>query len=232
DFSNLDSFVEKLRLGYDLVMGNRFSGGITPDAMPFLHRYLGNPVLSFISRLFFDIPVGDFHCGLRGFRTDAVRRLQLHTTGMEFASEMVVRSALAGFKIAEVPTTLKADGRSGPPHLNTWQDGWRHLKFLLIHSPTWLFMLPGLFMAGCGIFLSLYLFFGPIAVMRNVTLDVNTFTTACFLVLLGFQFVLFGWLARYYAAMHGLLPISAASELLAKVSIEKLLLASAAATLF
>lgn len=232
DFSNLDEFVEKLRSGYDLVIGNRFSVGITPKAMPFLHRYLGNPVLSFIGRLFFDTSVGDFHCGLRGFRTDAVRRLQLHTTGMEFASEMVVRSALAGFKIAQVPTTLKPDGRSGSPHLNTWRDGWRHLKFLLIHSPTWLFMLPGLLMAGCGICLSLLLFFGPVAVTRNVTLDVNTFATACFLVLLGFQFVLFGGLAQYYAATHGLLPTSAASELLDKVSIEKLLLASAAAAIF
>jgi hypothetical protein len=232
DFSDLHDFVEKLRSGYDLVIGNRFSGGIMPEAMPFLHRYLGNPVLSFIGRLFFDTSVRDFHCGLRGFRTDAVRRLQLHTTGMEFASEMVVRSALAGLKIAEVPTTLKPDGRRRPPHLNTWRDGWRHLKFLLVHSPTWLFMLPGLFMAGCGICLSSWLFFGPVALMRNVTLDVNTFATACFLVLLGFQFVLFGGLAKYYAATHGLLPTSASSELLDTVSIEKLLLASTAAAIF
>ena len=212
DFSDLDNFVEKLRSGYDLVMGNRFSGGIMPEAMPFLHRYLGNPVLSFVGRLFFGTSVGDFHCGLRGFRTDAIRNLQLETTGMEFASEMVVRSALAGLKIAEVPTTLKPDGRSRPPHLNTWRDGWRHLKFLLIHSPRWLFMLPGLFMVGCGILLSCFLFFGPVALTRNVTLDVNTFTTACFLVLLGFQFVVFGALARYYAATHGLLPGSVAPQ--------------------
>ena len=232
DFSDLDDFVEKLRSGHDLVIGNRFSGGIMPEAMPFLHRYLGNPVLSFVGRLFFGTSVGDFHCGLRGFRTDAIRNLQLETTGMEFASEMVVRSALAGLKIAEVPTTLKPDGRCRPPHLNTWRDGWRHLKFLLIHSPRWLFMLPGLFMVGCGILLSCFLFFGPVALTRNVTLDVNTFTTACFLVLLGFQFVVFGALARYYAATHGLLPGSVTSELLGTVSIEKLLFASAAAAIF
>jgi hypothetical protein len=231
DFSDLDDFVQKLRSGYDFVIGNRYLGGIMPQAMPFLHRYLGNPVLSFIGRLFFDISVGDFHCGLRGFRTDAVQRLKLHTTGMEFASEMVVRSALAGFTIAEVPTTLKPDGRSRPPHLNTWRDGWRHLKFLLVHCPTWLFTLPGLFMVGSGICLSSLLFFGPVALTRNVTLDVNTFATACFLVLLGFQFVLFGGLAKYYAATHGLLPTSAASELLDKISIERLLLASAAAAM-
>ena len=232
DFSDLDKFVEKLRSGYNLVMGNRFSGTLMPGAMPFLHRYLGNPVLSFLGRLFFRTSVGDFHCGLRGFRTDAIRRLQLQATGMEFASEMVVRSALTGFKIAEVPVTLKPDGRSRPPHLKTWRDGWRHLKFLLIHSPRWLFMLPGISLMGSGILLSSLLFFGPVALTRNVTLDINTFATVCFLILLGFQFVVFGGLTRYYAASHGLLPSSPASELLETISIEKLLLVSGAAAMF
>ncbi|HTL31579.1 MAG TPA: glycosyltransferase family 2 protein, partial [Kofleriaceae bacterium] len=130
DFSNLDLYVEKLRDGYDLVMGNRFKGGIKPGAMPFLHKYLGNPVLSFIGRLFFKSDIGDFHCGLRGFRQDIVSVLGLQTTGMEFASEMVVKATLFKLDIAEVPTTLAPDGRSRPPHLRTWRDGWRHLRFL------------------------------------------------------------------------------------------------------
>ena len=143
DFSQLDGFLARLRDGADLVIGNRFAGGIAPGAMPPLHRYLGNPVLSLIGRLFFGVGVGDFHCGLRGFRTDRVRALDLRTTGMEFASEMVVRSAVAGLRIDEVPCRLAPDGRSRKPHLKTWRDGWRHLKFLLIFSPRWLFLLPG-----------------------------------------------------------------------------------------
>ena len=143
DFSSLMPFVEKLREGYDLVMGNRFLGGIEPGAMPPLHRYLGNPVLTGIGRLFFRSPAGDFHCGLRGFRRDAILGLGLQTTGMEFASEMVVKSTLMGLRIAEVPTTLSPDGRSRPPHLRSWRDGWRHLRFLLLYSPRWLFLYPG-----------------------------------------------------------------------------------------
>jgi len=150
DFSDLDVYVRKLREGNDLVMGNRFKGGIKPGAMPFLHRYLGNPVLSFIGRLFFKSDIGDFHCGLRGFRQDIVSVLGLQTTGMEFASEMVVKATLFKLKIAEVPTTLSPDGRSRPPHLRTWRDGWRHLRFLLVHSPTHLFILPGAIMAALG----------------------------------------------------------------------------------
>jgi glycosyltransferase involved in cell wall biosynthesis len=136
DFSRLDEYLNQLRDGAELVMGNRFQGGIDPGAMPFIHRYLGNPALSFLGRLFFKIPVGDFHCGLRAFRTESIRSLRLQTTGMEFASEMIVRSALRGMKIVEVPTHLKPDDRSRAPHLRTWRDGWRHLKFLLImYSP-------------------------------------------------------------------------------------------------
>src|SRR5579864_45684 len=140
DFANLDAFVAKLRDGCDLVMGNRFAGGIAPGAMPLLHRYLGNPLLSLIGRLICGAPIGDFHCGLRGLRRDAILGLNLRTTGMEFASEMVVGAALAGLVISQVPTTLAADGRSRPPHLRTWQDGWRHLRFLLMVSPRWLFL--------------------------------------------------------------------------------------------
>lgn len=143
DFSSLRGFVDRLRGGAQLVMGNRFQGGIAPGAMPLLHRYLGNPVLSFIGRLFFRVPVGDFHCGLRGFSRDAVLGLGLVSPGMEFASEMVAKAALAGLVIEEVPTTLRPDGRDRPPHLRTWRDGWRHLRFLLLFCPRWLFLYPG-----------------------------------------------------------------------------------------
>lgn len=151
DFAHLDAFVERLRSGDRLVMGNRFRGGIQEGAMPFLHRYLGNPVLSFIGRLFFRTKIGDFHCGIRGFDRAAVASLGLVSTGMEFASEMVAKAALAGFSIAEVPTTLRPDGRDRPPHLRTWRDGWRHLKFLLLFCPRWLFLYPGIALVLAGL---------------------------------------------------------------------------------
>jgi glycosyltransferase involved in cell wall biosynthesis len=165
DFSRLDDFVASLRSGAELVIGNRFRGGIEAGAMPPLHRYLGNPVLSYLGRLFFRIPLGDFHCGLRGCSRDAVLRLGLVTPGMEFASEMIAKAALAGLRIAEVPTTLRPDGRDRPPHLRTWRDGWRHLRFLVLFCPRWLFLYPGVgfFFVGvlgfimefvCGVFLS------------------------------------------------------------------------------
>src|SRR5262245_40844743 len=144
DFAEMPRFLEKLRQGHDLVMGNRFRGGIKPGAMPPLHRYLGNPVLTFIGRCLFGSPCGDFHCGIRAFRKDSVERLDLRTTGMEFASEMVVKATLFGLNIAEVPATLSPDGRSRPPHLRSWRDGWRHLRFMLLFSPDWLFLYPGL----------------------------------------------------------------------------------------
>ena len=150
DFESLDPFLAQLRAGDQLVMGNRFKGGIAPGAMPMLHRYLGNPVLSMIGKLFFKVPISDFHCGLRGFRTEAIRELDLRTTGMEFASEMVVRSGLAGLRITEVATTLRPDGRGRPPHLRTWRDGWRHLKFLLMYSPQWLYLVPGAILGAIG----------------------------------------------------------------------------------
>ena len=144
DFSNLSPFVEKLKEGNDLVIGNRFKGGIKKGAMPFLHKYLGNPVLSFLGRLFFKSSIGDFHCGLRGFSKEAYGKMQLTTSGMEFASEMIVKSHLLNLKIAEVPIILYPDGRSRKPHLKTWSDGWRHLRFMLLYSPKWLFLLPGM----------------------------------------------------------------------------------------
>ena len=223
DFSALQAFVGRLRDGAELVMGNRFKGGIEPGAMPPLHRYLGNPVLSFIGRLFFRIGAGDFHCGLRGFDTEAIRRLDLQTTGMEFASEMVVRSALAGLRIEEVPTTLKPDGRSRPPHLRTWRDGWRHLKFLLMYNPRWLFFIPGAILAGLGTLFAALLLFGPLVVVNNISLDLNTFMAACFMIVAGVQLLTFGVISRNYAEMTGILPGNARSHWLARtVSTDRL----------
>lgn len=161
DFSNLMPFLERLREGYDLVMGNRFSGGIAPGAMPFLHKWLGNPVLTGIGRLFFGSPCGDFHCGLRGFGKRAAKRMGLQAPGMEFASEMVVKASLLRMRVAEVPTTLSKAGRSRPPHLRSWRDDWRHLRFLLLFCPKWLFWIPGLFLMGLGGTLGTVLTFTP-----------------------------------------------------------------------
>jgi len=163
DFARLDGFVARLRDGADLVMGNRFKGGIAPGAMPPLHRYLGNPVLSTIGRVLYRTPVGDFHCGLRGFSRAAILRHGLTTPGMEFASEMVLKASLAGLKIVEVPTTLSPDGRSRPPHLRSWRDGWRHLKLLLTFAPFSLFLYPGFALLGLGMALFVPLLFAPLS---------------------------------------------------------------------
>lgn len=207
DFLNLMPFLEKLREGNELVMGNRFKGGIAKGAMPFLHKYLGNPVLSFIGRLFFKIKINDFHCGLRGFRKDSIQKLELRTSGMEFASEMVVKSSFFNLKMAEVPTKLAKDGRSRPPHLRTWRDGWRHLKFLLMYSPKWLFFFPGLFLL-----LISSLFFGIISInpihAKELTFDVHTLTYCGAGIILGFQLMGFSFLSRFYAVNQGLIPVS------------------------
>ncbi|MCA0427284.1 MAG: glycosyltransferase family 2 protein [Bacteroidetes bacterium] len=221
DFSNLGPFLEQLRKGHDLVMGNRFLGGVAPGAMPFLHKYLGNPVLSFIGRLFFNCPVRDFHCGLRGFRQDIVSLVDLKTTGMEFASEMVVKSTLFGLKITEVPTTLSKDGRSRPPHLRTWRDGWRHLRFLLIYSPRWLFLYPGLFLMVLGLVLGLLVIQGPLGLFEQVYFDTNTLLYAGAFTVVGFQALSFGVFTRTYAVEAGFLPAKDSLErLIAKFSLE------------
>lgn len=207
DFENLTLFVEELRKGKDLVMGNRFKGGIKEGAMPFLHRYLGNPVLSFIGRLFFKCPVGDFHCGLRGFRQDIVSLLDLKTTGMEFASEMVVKATIFKLNITEVPTTLSKDGRTRPPHLRTWRDGWRHLRFLLIYSPRWLFLYPGLFLMLLGFIMSILIVQGPVDVFNRVYFDTNTLLYAGAFIIVGYQAVSFGVFTRAYAVQAGFLPV-------------------------
>jgi glycosyltransferase involved in cell wall biosynthesis len=221
DFANLGPFLNELRNGYDLVMGNRFKGGIAEGAMPFLHRYLGNPVLSFIGRLFFNCPVRDFHCGLRGFRQDLVTILDLKTTGMEFASEMVVKSTLFKVKITEVPTTLSKDGRTRPPHLRTWRDGWRHLRFLLIYSPRWLFLYPGIFLMALGLILGLFIMQGPLGLFQHVYFDTNTLLYAGAFTIIGFQAVTFGVFTRTYAVEAGFLPVKDSLErMIEKFSVE------------
>ena len=206
DFENLDGMVEHLRGGADLVMGNRFKGGIAKGAMPPLHRYLGNPVLSFIGRLFFGIPVGDFHCGLRGFSRESILGLGLKSPGMEFASEMVVKASLFDLRIEETPTTLKPDGRSRPPHLKTWRDGWRHLKFLMLHSPKWVFIYPGLALLAIGLVGSIMLAPGAVSITPTVEIDIHSLVVACFSVMIGVQLVMFGALARRYSMIEGVLP--------------------------
>jgi glycosyltransferase involved in cell wall biosynthesis len=205
DFSAIGPFIAKLREGYDLVMGNRFKGGIKPRAMPPLHRYLGNPVLSAIGRLFFASPCGDFHCGLRGFSKDAILKMELQTTGMEFASEMVVKAALFKMRISEVPVTLSPDGRNRPPHLRTWRDGWRHLRFLLLYSPRWLFLNPGLLLMIIGLLVGVWLLPGPRTVW-GVTLDVHTLLFSMAAIFLGFQSVLFAIFTKTFAISEGLHP--------------------------
>jgi glycosyltransferase involved in cell wall biosynthesis len=224
DFTNLMPFVTELRKGYDLVMGNRFKGGIEPGAMPKLHKYLGNPVLSFIGRLFFPSAIGDFHCGLRGFSKEAALALGLQATGMEFASEMVVKATLWGQKITEVPTTLKKDGRSRPPHLRSWRDGWRHLRFLLLFSPRWLFFMPGLVLLLLGLIAGAIIEAGPVSI-GSVTFDVGTLVAASAAVVIGFQGVLFWLFTRVYAGAEGFLPTEpGVQRLLGRLSLERGLL--------
>jgi glycosyltransferase involved in cell wall biosynthesis len=205
DFTALDPFVEKLRAGFELVMGNRFLGGIKPNAMPPLHRYLGNPVLTWIGRVLFRSPSGDFHCGLRGFRRDSVLSLALTSPGMEFASEMVVKSTLHKLRITEVPTTLSPDGRSRPPHLRSWRDGWRHLRFLLLFSPGWLFFYPGLLLLLTGAAAMIWLLPHQRSA-AGLTFDVNTLVFAAAAVVCGFQAVVFYMFAKTHAIRSGLLP--------------------------
>jgi glycosyltransferase involved in cell wall biosynthesis len=205
DFAALGPFVANLRAGAELVMGNRFQGGIAPGAMPPLHRYLGNPVLSGIGRLFFSSPVGDFHCGLRGFRRESILKLGLSTGGMEFASEMVVRATVEGLRIAEVPATLSPDGRSRPPHLRSFRDGWRHLRFMLLFSPRWLFLYPGAILMLAGLASMLWLLPGPRRV-GPIGLDVNTLVYSSAAIVCGFQAVVFAIFAKIFAINAGLMP--------------------------
>jgi len=205
DFSRMDQFVEKLREGFDLVMGNRFLGGIAPGAMPWKNRYIGNPLLTWIGRTLFRCPATDFHCGLRGFSKSAFERMDLRTTGMEFASEMVIKATLFQMEIAEVPTTLSKDGRSRPPHLLPWRDGWRHLRFMLLFSPRWLFVIPGLLLLTISLIVYTAILNGPIQ-LGGITLDVHTLFFAETGLVLGYLAVCLGAIIRIFGMRERLLP--------------------------
>jgi glycosyltransferase involved in cell wall biosynthesis len=205
DFSNLSPFIDGLRGGYDLVMGNRFMGGIKSGAMPWKNRYIGNPILTAIGRLFFHCPVRDFHCGLRGYSIEAFKRMDLRTTGMEFASEMVIKSNLLNMKMTEVPTTLSPDGRSRPPHLRPWRDGWRHLRFMFLYSPKWMFLYPGTALFVIGLALGLWVLPGR-RYIGSVSFDVHTLLCAAAIMLIGFQGMVFWLFSKVFAISEGLLP--------------------------
>jgi glycosyltransferase involved in cell wall biosynthesis len=205
DFRAIGPLIEKLRQGYDLVMGNRFAGGIQEGAMVWSHRWVGNPILTFISRVFFQTPVGDMHCGLRAFRKDAYERLRLRATGMEFASEMVIKASLRRMKIAEVPVTLSPDGRSRPPHLRTWRDGWRHLRFMLLFSPRWLFLYPGATLFALGLLVGGILETGP-KYIGSVRFDIDTLLFAGFACLIGYQLIVFAVFTKVFAMQQGFHP--------------------------
>lgn len=205
DFSSLDDFVTELRNGADLVIGDRFAGGIEPGAMPPLHRYLGNPVLSAIGRTLFSVGVRDFHCGQRGFCRQSIQRLGLRATGMEFASEMIVKATLMKLTIVEVPVVLYPDGRTRKPHLRTWRDGWRHLRFLLLYSPRWLFLYPGLLLVSAGGIASIALSFSNFRV-GNINFDINTLMVTVAAVMVGYQAIWFALLSKVFASREGMLP--------------------------
>jgi Glycosyl transferase family 2 len=228
DFSRLDPFLACLRDGDQLVMGNRFAGGIAPGAMPALHRYLGNPVLSSLGRTLFAAPCRDFHCGLRGMEREAILRLGLSAPGMEFASEMVVKAALHGLRIADVPTTLARDGRSRPPHLRSWRDGWRHLRFLLLFSPSALFLYPGVVVFAVGALASLRLLAGPI-VVRGVGFDIGMLLYTSAATVIGWQSMIFWCCAKLHGTREGIVrPDPGFERVLARATLERVLLASVA----
>ncbi len=226
DFSALEGFVLRLRAGDELVMGNRFKGGIRPGAMPPLHRFLGNPVLTGIGRLLFRSPAGDFHCGLRAFSRAAYDRLGLQTTGMEFASEMVIAATLKGLRVGEVPIVLHKDGRSRPPHLRSWRDGWRHLRFMLMYSPDWLLLYPGLLLLAAGLLLGARLTAGPLT-LGGVVLDIHTLLVAGCLAVFGHQLVSLALFAKLFAAREGFLPGDAWQRVAARAGLERLLVLGA-----
>ena len=205
DLLELMPFLEKLRQGYDLVMGNRFKGGIKKGAMPWHHKFIGNPILSFVGQLFFKTPAKDFHCGLRGFTKGAVERMNLQTTGMELASEIVIKSSILGMRVCEVPTTLSPDGRDRPPHLRSFRDGWRHLRFLLIYSPRWLFFYPSIFLLLLGAGASILLFFGPVNTPLRL-FDFHSFILAGTVMILGLSMLSFAAITRVFSYNFGLLP--------------------------
>lgn len=228
DFARLTPFLEQLRSNYDLVLGNRYRGGIMPGAMPPLHRYFGNPLLTAMGRLFFGSELGDIYCGLRGFNRQAILKLDLRTTGMEFALEMVVKAILHKLRITEVPTVLSPDGRSRPPHLRSWRDGWRSLRFLLLYSPRWLFLYPGLVLMLAGTIISARLLLGA-QIIEGISFDVHTLVYSALAIMLGYQSVIFAFFTKLFAITEGLLPEDPRLTRLFKyVSLESGLIAGAA----
>lgn len=221
DFLHLMPFVDKLREGYELVMGNRFAGGIEKGAMPPLHRYLGNPVLSFIGRLFYKSKIRDFHCGLRGYKRESIQSLGLKTSGMEYASEMVVMAELAGLKIAEVPTTLKKDGRSRAPHLKSFRDGWRHLKFLFMYCPNWLFLYPGILLVIVGVLGEGILAACGTFSIGKVVFGIHTLLYSMLFLILGVNIVFFYVFTKLYAEQSEFIPRNSAIDFWTTVSIDK-----------
>lgn len=206
DFTAIQPFVEKLRAGYDLVMGTRMKGKILPGAMPPLHRWLGNPVLTAIGNILFRTRISDYHCGLRAFNRASIQTLGLRTSGMEFATEMVAKSALNHLTMTEIPITYYPDGRSRRPHLRTWRDGWRHLKFMLLLSPTWVFIQPGALITLIGVIgLALTLLTSPAAGDDPFQRSLSTQLLFSIAILIGTQIVIFGILSRLYASKMGLL---------------------------
>jgi hypothetical protein len=205
DFSHVPRFLEELRNGSDLVMGNRFRGGIARGAMPWKNRYIGNPILSGLGRLLFGSAIGDFHCGMRAFTRNAFEKMQLTTAGMEFASEMVIKATLLGMRVVEVPTTLSPDGRGRPPHLRPWRDGWRHLRFMLLYSPAWLFLYPGALLTLVGGAFMLWLLPGP-RTLAGITLDVHTLVFSGAAMIIGLQSIAFWALSKSFARRANLLP--------------------------
>jgi len=228
DFTQITPLLEKLRSNYDLVLGNRYRGGILPGAMPPLHRYFGNPLLTTIGRVFFGGELGDIYCGLRGFNRQAILGLDLRTTGMEFALEMVVKAILHKLRVTEVATVLSPDGRSRPPHLRSWRDGWRSLRFLLLYSPRWLFLYPGLVLMLAGSIISARLLLGP-QIIEGVSFDVHTLVYSALAIMLGYQSVIFAFFTKLFAITEGLLPEDPRLTRLFKyVSLESGLIAGAA----
>lgn len=217
DFLNLMPFLDKLRSGYQFVIGNRFQGGLQPGAMPFLNRYIGNPFLSGIGRLFYNIPVGDFHCGLRGIQKEAYTLMDMQSKGMEFASEMVVKAEIYGLKVAEIPTKLSPDGRNGPSHLKIFRDGWRHLRFLFLYSPRWIFFYPALVMMIAGFSIS-----ALILINRSMRMDIHTMMYAAGLIMIGFQTLIFSIFTKTFAVHEKLLPMNPKiDKILKMLSLEK-----------
>ena len=212
DFSRLDNFSDKLVQGYDFVIGNRFSGGIAPGAMPFKNRYFGNPILSFIGRVLFNIKIRDFHCGIRAFRKETFLQMDLRTVGMEFASEMVIKCSLIECRIIEVPTTLSKDGRSRKPHLRPWRDGWRHLRFMLLFSPSWLFIFPGVLIFCTAMFLYAALFISPLQILK-FRFDMYTMFYMQSSIIIALLMILFGILTRVYSIREGLMKTNSFYEL-------------------